>query len=43
MIKKVGKKFVLMSKDGKKRLGEFSSRKAAQKRERQIQFFKNKK
>ena len=37
MIRKVGeKKFVLFSRDGSKRLGEFRSRKAAEERERQI-------
>lgn len=41
-IKKEGNKFVLRSKDGKKKLGTFDSRKAAEKREREINFFKNK-
>ncbi len=46
MIKKEGTKYVLYSKtkgkDGKrKRLGSFSSRAAAVKREKEIQFFKN--
>jgi uncharacterized protein (DUF1684 family) len=37
VIRKVGeKKFVLFSRDGSKRLGEFRSRKAAEDRERQI-------
>lgn len=37
MIRKVAeKKFVLFSRDGSKRLGEFRSRKAAEDRERQI-------
>lgn len=40
MIKKLLKqKYVLKSKKGKS-LGEFKSRKSAEKRERQIQFFK---
>lgn len=42
-IRKQGDKYVLYSKDGKKRLGRFGSRKAAVKREKQIQFFKQKK
>jgi hypothetical protein len=45
MIKKVGKKYVLYSKTKKsgrrKRLGTFSSRGSAMKREKQIQYFKN--
>ena len=43
MIKKQGDKWVLFSHDGKKKLGEFDSEEAAQKRERQIQFFKHQK
>lgn len=43
MIKKDGNKYILYSKDGKKKLGSFSSRKAAEKREREIQYFKHKK
>jgi hypothetical protein len=43
MIKKVtGGKYELRTKDGRKRLGVFTSRRAALKRERQIQFFKQK-
>ena len=42
MIKKQGSKWVLYSKDGKRRLGEFKTEKAAKKREAQIQYFKNK-
>ena len=41
MIKKKGYKWVLYSKDGKKILGEFRTKKAAIKRERQIQYFKH--
>lgn len=37
VIRKIAdKKFVLFSRDGSKRLGEFRSRKAAEDRERQI-------
>tara|TARA_Y100000310_G_scaffold343572_1_gene451861 strand:- start:629 stop:763 length:135 start_codon:yes stop_codon:yes gene_type:complete len=43
VIKKEGYKYILYSKDKKKKLGEFRSKKAALKRERQIQFFKHKK
>jgi hypothetical protein len=43
MIKKMGNKFVLMNKGGTKKLGEFKTLKEAAKREKQIQFFKNKK
>lgn len=42
MIRKVGDKYVLFSKDGKKRLGEFKTREEAVKREQVIQYFKNK-
>lgn len=42
MIRKVGSKYVLYSHDGKK-LGTFSSRKAAEDRERQVKYFKHKK
>lgn len=42
MIRKIGNKFVLFSKDGKKRLGTFNTRADAEKREREIMFFKNK-
>lgn len=40
-IKKVGDKYVIYSKDGKK-LGEYSTRKAAEKRLREIEYFKHK-
>lgn len=41
MIKKEGGKWVLFSKDGSKRLGEFDSKAAAQEREREIQAIKH--
>lgn len=41
-IRKEGDKFVLYSKDGKKRLGEYPSREAALNREQQVEYFKNK-
>lgn len=41
-IKKEGKKFVLYSKDGSKKLGEFDSEEDAAKREGQVDFFKKK-
>jgi len=40
-IRKVGGKHIIFSRKGK-RLGSFDSRKAAQEREREIKFFKNK-
>jgi len=40
MIRKVGKKFVLYSKDGSKRLGSYKTRAGANKRERQVNFMK---
>lgn len=47
MIRKVGNKYVLYSKkkgsDGKRKvLGRYNSKKAAEKRERQVQYFKHK-
>lgn len=42
MIVKKGNKYVLLSKTGNKKLGEFDSKKKAQEREREIQFFKKK-
>jgi len=42
MIRKIRGKYVLFSQDGKKRLGEFSTKQEALKREQQIKFFKNK-
>ena len=43
VIKKQGYKYILYNKTSKKKLGEFRTKKAAIKRERQIQFFKYKK
>lgn len=43
MIKKKGYKWILYTRDGKKKLGEFRTKKEALKRERQIIFFKSKK
>jgi len=40
VIKKQKSKWILYTRDGKKKLGEFKTKKAALKRERQIQFFK---
>ena len=39
--KKRGYKWILYTKDGKKKLGEFRTKKNALKRERQIIYFKN--
>lgn len=41
MIKQENGKYVLYSKDGSKKLGEYSTREAAETRERQINYFKN--
>lgn len=41
MIRKLGDKYRLYSKDGKKNLGTFDSRKAAEKHEREVQYFKH--
>jgi len=43
MIKKEGSQWVLYSKDGSKKLGSFKTKAAALKREKQINYFKNKK
>jgi len=43
IITKVGDKWVLKSRDGKKTLGEFDTKEDAEKREAQINFFKHKK
>jgi hypothetical protein len=40
MIHKVGGKYVLYSKDGKKRLSKPTSKKDVKKREKQVQYFK---
>jgi hypothetical protein len=42
MLKYEGSKWVLYSKDGSKKLGEFDTKEDALKRERQIQYFKHK-
>lgn len=42
MIRKTGKKYKLMSKDGKKSLGSYPTKAAAQKREKQVNYFKHK-
>jgi len=41
MIKKKGYKWVLYTRDGKKILGSFKTKKEVLKRERQIIYFKN--
>ena len=41
VIKKQGYKWILFTRDGKRKLGEFRTKKEAIKRERQIQFFKH--
>lgn len=41
MIKKQGSKWVLHTKDGSKVLGTFDTKEEAEKRERQIQFYKH--
>lgn len=41
MIKHQGSKWVLYTKDGSKKLGEFDSEMAAKKREAQIRYFKH--
>lgn len=43
VIKKEGYKWILYSKDKKKKLGTFRTKKEAVKREGQIQFFKHNK
>lgn len=40
MIKKEGDKYVLYSKDGSKRLSKPESKKAVEKRERMVEWFK---
>ena len=40
-IRKQGDKYVIYSKDGKKKLGTYNSRKAAEKRLGQIEYFKH--
>jgi hypothetical protein len=41
VIRKEGAHYILYSKDGKKELGKFTSKKKALARERQIQYFKH--
>lgn len=41
MIRKQGTKWVIMSKDGNKKLGEYDSKEAAEKRLREIETFKH--
>jgi len=41
MIRQEGGKWLLYSKDGKKKLGEFSSKKEAEDREREVNYFKH--
>ena len=43
MIKKQNGKYIIYSKDGKKKLGEYDSRAEAVKRLRQIEYFKHRK
>ena len=43
MIRKRGSKYVLLSKSTGKTLGTYKTKKDALRRERQIQYFKNKK
>lgn len=43
MIKKKNNKWILYSKDGTQKLGEFKTKKEAVDREKQINYFKNKK
>ena len=40
MIKKVGSKWILYSKDGTKKLGEFKTKEEAIRREKQINYLK---
>ena len=42
MIKKEGNYYILYSKDGKKKLGKFKTKKKALERERQIQYWEKK-
>ncbi len=41
MIVKKGDKYILMSHDGTKKLGEFDTKKEAEEREREINYFKH--
>lgn len=42
MIKKVGNNWILYNSSGNKKLGTYPTKKEALKREKQIQYFKNK-
>lgn len=42
IIRKEGDKWVIYSKDGSKKLGEYDSEEAAKKRIQQIEYFKHK-
>ena len=42
MIKREGTKFILKSKDGKRKLGEFDTLEEAREREKKIKFFAKK-
>ena len=41
MIHKIGNKWVLKTYDGKKTLGTYDTKEEAEKRERQVQYFKH--
>lgn len=43
MIRQEGDKWILYSKDGERKLGEFATEEEAKEREREVEFFKNKK
>lgn len=43
MIKKEGSQYILYTKNGKKKLGTFKTKKEALAREKQINYFKSKK
>lgn len=43
MIRKEGEKYVIKSEDGSKTLGTYTTREEAEKRLREIEYFKNKK
>lgn len=43
MIRKQKSKWILFSSDGKKKLGEYKTKKEALEREKQIQYFKHNK
>lgn len=41
MIRKIGNKYVILNHDGTKRLGEYDTKEAAEKRLREIEYFKH--